>query len=244
MAPRLDIVPQAGSTNADLLARLQSGDVIAENYWLIADRQNHGRGRQGRQWLDAPGNFMGSTVVSISAHDPSPSSLSFVTALAVYETVVARLADPRVLQLKWPNDLLLGGRKLCGILLEREGNHAVVGVGVNLAAAPNVADRETSAMSQLGALPDRDHFARQLAENFALELSRWREFGTEPIFNRWQAAAHPVGTRLLVHNHVGTRIPGTFEGLEADGALRLRLDDGSTHVIHAGDVMLGSEDCA
>ncbi|GAA0279636.1 biotin--[acetyl-CoA-carboxylase] ligase [Alteraurantiacibacter aestuarii] len=238
MSPRLTFVPQTGSTNADLLARLQAGEALAENDWLIADRQVQGRGRQGRQWLDAPGNFMGSTVVRIGPHDPPPASLSFVTALAVYETVLPRLADPHALRLKWPNDLMLAGRKLCGILLERAGNWAVIGIGVNLAQAPAIADRETGAVSQAGTRPERDLFAQDLAVNFATEVQRWREFGTEAIFNRWQAAAHPVGTPLTVHDDSGRKVSGTFAGLGADGALRLRLEDGSSHVIHAGDVML------
>lgn len=185
---------------------------------------------------------MGSTVVRISDHDPAPSSLSFVTALAVYETIVTRLGDPSTLQIKWPNDLMLGGRKLCGILLEREGVHVVVGIGVNLAAAPAITDRATGALSQAGAKPDRDHFARDLAANFVTELQRWRQFGTDAIFSRWQAAAHPIGTRLAVHDDTGKRISGRYQGLEPDGALRLRLDDGSTHVIHAGDVMLEAKE--
>src|SRR5690606_23287947 len=109
---------------------------ISEGYWLVADRQTLGRGRQGRQWLDAAGNYMGSTVVHLGSQDPPPASLSFVAALAVYETVLPRLVGPRGLQLKWPNDVLLAGGKFCGLLLEREGESAVVGIGVNLAAAP------------------------------------------------------------------------------------------------------------
>ena len=88
-------VPETGSTNADLLALLAAGERIAEGDWLVADRQVRGRGRQGRSWLDAPGNLMGSTVVHVSPQDPPAASLSFVAALAVYETVVARLANPR-----------------------------------------------------------------------------------------------------------------------------------------------------
>ncbi|MGZ3264443.1 MAG: biotin--[acetyl-CoA-carboxylase] ligase [Croceibacterium sp.] len=106
------VVPETGSTNADLLAQLGSGDRVPEGDWLVADRQTGGRGRQARRWLDAAGNFMGSTVVHLSPQDPPPATLSFVAALAVYETVLARLGNPRELQLKWPNDVLLGGGKL------------------------------------------------------------------------------------------------------------------------------------
>jgi BirA family biotin operon repressor/biotin-[acetyl-CoA-carboxylase] ligase len=232
------VVPETGSTNADLLARLATGERVPEGDWLVADRQTGGRGRQGRSWLDGPGNFMGSTVVHVLPQDPAPASLSFVTALAVYETVLARLGNPRELQLKWPNDVLLGGGKFCGLLLEREGTSVVVGIGVNLASAPR-SDTQARALVEQGPVPDRDAFAAELAAQFDLELGRWRQFGLEPILNRWLAAAHRVGSALTVHEPNGSRVSGAFNGVEPDGAMRLRLADGSVRVIHAGDVMLG-----
>ena len=103
----------------DLLGRIARGEAVPEGYWLVADRQTEGRGRQGRNWLDAPGNFMGSTVVNLQPSDPLPASLSFVAAMAAYEVVVNHLAAPQSLVIKWPNDLMLAGAKLSGILLER-----------------------------------------------------------------------------------------------------------------------------
>lgn len=234
----IHIVPETGSTNADLLSRLAAGERLAEGDWLVADRQWQGRGRQGRAWLDGPGNFMGSTVVHVSPQDPPAASLSFVAALAVYEAVLARLQNPRELQLKWPNDVLLGGGKFCGLLLEREGTDVVVGIGVNLASAP-AAETEARALAELGPAPGRDAFAAGLAAQFDIEFGRWRQFGLEPILNRWLAAAHPPGSALTVHEPSGNRLTGAFDGLQPDGALRLRLADGSSRVIHAGDVMLG-----
>jgi len=235
----IQFVPETGSTNADLLARLADGERLAEGDWLIADRQSAGRGRQGRSWLDAPGNFMGSTVVHVSPQDPPAASLSFVAALAVYETVLSRVAVSRELELKWPNDVLLGGDKFCGLLLEREGDTVVVGIGVNLAAAPALDGRQARSLAEHGPAPDRDAFAADLAARFDVELGRWRQYGLEPILNRWLAAAHPAGTVLTVHEPGGAILSGMFAGLERDGALRLRLADGSLRVIHAGDVMLG-----
>jgi BirA family biotin operon repressor/biotin-[acetyl-CoA-carboxylase] ligase len=238
----INTIPETGSTNADLLARLAAGERLAEGDWLVADRQSLGRGRQGRTWLDGPGNFMGSTVVHVSPQDPPPASLSFVAALAVYETVLTRIGSPRGLELKWPNDVLLGGEKFCGLLLEREGETVVVGIGVNLANAPAVDDRRTRALAEFGPAPGRDAFAADLAGQFDLELGRWRQYGLEPILNRWLAAAHPPGSLLTVHEPNGTAVSGEFAGLERDGALRLRLADDVVRVIHAGDVMLGGAD--
>lgn len=241
MAIKLDIVEETGSTNADLLARISGEETIAEGHWLVADRQTRGKGRQGRNWLDGPGNFMGSTIVHLSSHDPPPASLSFASALAVHETLATRIADPRALRLKWPNDILLRDAKLCGILLEREGNHVVIGIGVNLAAAPLLQDRRTESLAHMGPAPDRDLFARDLARHFDSELGRWRQFGAASLFDRWMTAAHPLGTRMSMHDERGKPVSGLFEGLEPDGALRLRLPDGGTRVIHAGDVMLESD---
>ena len=232
-------VPETGSTNADLAAALRGGERVAEGEWLVADRQTAGRGRQGRDWLGGAGNFMGSTVVRLAPHDPPAPTLALLAGLALYETVSPLLADPSALSLKWPNDLLIGRAKLAGILLEREGDAVIVGIGVNLAAAPQVEGRETIACTALGPAPDRDGFAEALAAAFDRELERWRTVGTEPLLRRWQAAAHPLGTQLTVHEPYGTIASGTFAGLGPDGTLQLRLEDGTVRPIHAGDVSLG-----
>ena len=229
-------VPETGSTNADLLADLRAGYRVNEGDWLVADRQVAGRGRQGREWFDGAGNFMGSTVVRLAQADPPPASFALAAALAVYDTVLALLPNPSPLLLKWPNDLTFAGAKLSGILLEREADALVVGIGVNLAQAPDIVGRATVALSQLSPTPDREHFARALASSFARELDRWRTYGVEPLTRRWQAAAHPVGTPLTIAPPGEAALSGTFDGLTGDGALRLRTIDGATRVIHAGDV--------
>jgi BirA family biotin operon repressor/biotin-[acetyl-CoA-carboxylase] ligase len=234
----IEFVSETESTNANLAARIRAGDPVPEGYWLVTDRQSDGKGRQGREWLDGPGNFMGSTVVRLNGREPPPASLALVAGLAVYETVLARLLRPSQLELKWPNDLMLAGAKLAGILLEREGEAVIAGIGVNLARSPRVADRKTASLGQFGPAPDRDAFAADLAAAFEQEVARWRSFGLEPLLARWQAAAHPEGTVLSLHEAEGRQVSGTFAGLAPDGALRLRLADGTTQTIHAGEVSL------
>ena len=238
MRVAIETVAETGSTNADLVERIARDGLFAEGNWLVADRQTAGKGRQGRAWLDAPGNFMGSTAVRLDPQDPPVSTLSFVAALALYEVIVRRLTSPHVLTLKWPNDLLLDGAKLAGILLQRQGDYAVIGIGVNLAAAPMVEGRAAKALSSKGPAPARDAFARDLAEQMVLDVDRWRQFGFGPIRNRWTVAAHAVGERLAVHEPDGSTINGTFDGIGEDGALQLRLADGTIRVIRAGDVSL------
>ena len=232
-------VAETGSTNADLADALRAGERVSEGDWLVADRQTAGRGRQGRAWFDGAGNFMGSTVVRLGPADPPASTLALLAGLALYETVSPLLADPSALSLKWPNDLLVGRAKLAGILLEREGDAVVIGIGVNLAAAPDVEGRETTALASLGPAPDRDAFAEALAAIFDRELERWRTVGIEPMLRRWQAAAHPPGTPLTVHEASGEVVSGQFAGLAADGSLLLCLEDGAVRPIHAGDVSFG-----
>jgi len=236
----IETLAETGSTNADLTARLQRGEAVPEGYWLLADRQVSGRGRQGRPWSDAEGNFMGSTVVRMTGREPAPATLALVAGLAVYETVFKHMLLPAQLELKWPNDLLLAGAKLAGILLERERDAVVVGIGVNLAKAPRLAGVKVVSLGQFGPPPDRDTFAADLARNFSDEVERWRNFGLDPVLARWCAAAHPEGTRLNVSSGGPDRVEGAFVGLAPDGGLKLRLDNGNTLVVHAGDVSHGA----
>jgi BirA family biotin operon repressor/biotin-[acetyl-CoA-carboxylase] ligase len=234
----IESISQTGSTNGDLSARLKAGERIAEGHWLVADRQSAGRGRQGREWFDGHGNFMGSTVVYVQSGDPITPTLALVAGLAAYQAALPHCPDPVALRLKWPNDLMFANAKLAGVLLEREGDSVIAGIGVNLAAAPLVPGRETLALSKFGPAPDRDMFAASIAGHFAEELQRWRTYGTGPLINRWESAAHAKGTPLTVHEQSEGVISGAFDGLLPDGSLRLRLENGATRAIHAGDVML------
>lgn len=229
----IDIVSETGSTNADLAARLRTGEYVPEGHWLVADRQTRGRGRSGRAWSDGAGNFMGSCIVHRRRGDPLPASLALLAGLALHEVISPLLASPHRAMLKWPNDLMVGRAKLAGILLEGEGDAVIVGIGVNLAIAPEIPDRETVALAQVGKALSRDNFAAELARQFDRELARWRDFGLPPVIGRWCAAAHPVGTRLA--SEAGD---GVFYGLDEDGSLQLRLADGSLRTIHAGEVNL------
>ncbi len=234
----IETVHLTGSTNADLSARLAAGEQIGENYWLIADRQSAGRGRQGRSWFDGAGNFMGSTLVTLSPGDPPPGTLALLAGLAVHEVVTTRLAPPQRAELKWPNDVMIGSAKLAGILLERVGAQVIIGIGVNLAAAPQLPGRATIALAAYGPAPDRDQFAADLARQLAIELERWRSYGLGPVIVRWLAAGHPIGTPLEVGEPDEQKLAGTFAGLTDDGALQLRLADGTCHGIHAGEIRL------
>jgi BirA family biotin operon repressor/biotin-[acetyl-CoA-carboxylase] ligase len=204
-----------------------------EGDWLVALDQEAGRGRQGREWVSEPGNFFGSTLVELGAGDPAAPSLSLAAGLALIEAVdVAAPGLP--LMLKWPNDLLLGSAKLAGILLERSGERVVAGFGVNLAEAPLLGDREAASLNA-DILPQA--FAPLLAGSFTRMMALWRCSEPEAFARAWLARAHPVGTRLTVHSGQQETVSGSFDGIEADGALRLRCG-GGVELIRAGDVEL------
>lgn len=234
----IQIVEETGSTNADLAKRARAGDM-QEGQWLVARRQTAGKGRQGREWFDGSGNFMGSTLVTLKPNDPPPATLSFVAALALYDAVGEALIQSNRPVLKWPNDVLLKDGKLSGILLELVGDHVVVGIGVNLARAPKLEDRKTAALSDYGPAPSVDWFSDCLARFFAQRLSAWRQGGLAPILKEFlEGSLHRPGTHINVHDTDGSRVEGMFAGLEqSDGALRLRLADGSERVIRAGDIV-------
>jgi BirA family biotin operon repressor/biotin-[acetyl-CoA-carboxylase] ligase len=234
----ITLVEETGSTNADLAAAIRAGEGWPEGQWLVARRQTAGRGRQGREWFDGAGNLMGSTAVLLGEGGPPPASLSFVAALAVRDAVAEVLCEGESLALKWPNDVLLDGGKLSGILLEMVRGAIVVGIGVNLAHAPQLPDRKTAALADVSPAPPLADFAESLAAHFAHRLENWRTYGLGATLQAFLAASiHAQGSPLTVHDTDGSRLSGTFAGLEeSDGALRLRLADGSERVIRAGDI--------
>jgi len=234
----IETVAEIASTNSALLARLGGGETIGEGNWLIADRQTAGRGRAGRSWSDGHGNFMGSTVAHVRAGDPPAPTLSLVAGVALHRTICAVTRALPGLQLKWPNDVLVDGAKLAGILLERHGDAVVVGIGFNLAQAPAVGDRPTIALATLGHGIARDDFARSLADEWREALALWHEQGWAALREDWLARAHPRGTLLSVHDRDAGLIIGAFAGLDRDGVALLRLADGEQRAIHAGDMEL------
>lgn len=218
-------LPEVGSTNDWLLARAAT---LHDGHWVVADRQTAGRGRRGRAWSDGAGNLMASVLV----HSIGPvQQLSFVMAVALQDAVltVAGQGGER-LRLKWPNDLLLDGQKLSGILLERSGDALVIGVGVNIAQAPM-----GTSLAAAGLAVIRDDLLTALIHRFAALRAEWQDQGFTPIRERWLAAAAGLGEPLVAR--LGQEeVFGRFAGLEADGALSLRLDDGRIRTIHAGEV--------
>lgn len=181
-------------------------------------------------------------MVRLRPTDPPAPTLALVAAVGVEDAVSAYLLSGLghvgKAQIKWPNDLLIDGAKLAGILLERAGDAIVIGIGVNLAHHPDDLDRPATSLAARGAPVAPGDFIETLAESFARWLGSWRGEGLGPVRQRWLERAHPVGAALTARLPDGSAIDGLFDGLDSDGALILRLASGERRVIHAGDVFL------
>ena len=208
-----------------------------EGDWLVARRQDAGRGRQGRDWQGLDGNFFGSTLIELERDDARAATLSLVAGLALLDAVEA-VAPQADLMLKWPNDLMLGGAKLAGILLERSDRRVVAGFGVNLAAAPEIDGKATAALAPHAKIAPQA-FAPLLAGAFARMLAAWRSSPTSAIVMAWMQRGHPIGTPLTVHDEGGAPREGIFAGLNDGGALMLETPE-ELLVVRAGDVTLAS----
>jgi BirA family transcriptional regulator, biotin operon repressor / biotin---[acetyl-CoA-carboxylase] ligase len=220
-----------GSTNDWLLEKAPD---LLDGHWVIADRQTAGRGRRGRAWSDGAGNLMASVLVRSGG---AVQQLSFVAALALRAALVG--SDPALagrLRLKWPNDVLLDGGKFAGILLERAGDGLVIGFGVNIVSHPQVSERPATSLAAAGALtPAPRALLEALRATFAVFRAQWADGGFEPIRTQWLAHAGGLGDRIAARLGDET-LEGRFDGLQPDGALALRLDDGTLRPVHAGEI--------
>lgn len=197
-----------------------------------ADEQSAGRGRSGRAWHSAPGNLFLSVLLRPAGNTAKAGFYALLAGVAVREALASFLPDPAALTLKWPNDLLLAGRKLAGILLESasapEGGLAwlVIGIGANLASAPSIASRATASLADAGIAPPSPEAA---AHAVLARLGHWRTIleseGFPPIRTAWLAHAHPLGAPLAFRAAGGVRT-GRFAGLTTTGALRLETGAG------------------
>ena len=229
-------VPETTSTNSDMLALAATG--AEEGLWLRAEVQTAGRGRMGRGWESPIGNLYVSTLVRLRPSDPPAPTLAFVAAVALFDTCKS-YAPAAAFALKWPNDVLVGEAKISGILLERAEDAVVIGMGVNLGFHPVGLDRPVTSFAAMGVdRPDPGHFCEDLAGCFGEWLGIWRAGGLDAIRGAWTSRAFAEGTAIFANLPDGTSLSGSFAGLGGDCALLLRLADGQTRAIHAGDVFL------
>ena len=241
--PPIEAYAELDSTSAEARRRAEAGE--GGPVWITAAVQTAGRGRRGRAWDTSLGNLAATLLFTTDKPPVEAAQVSFLAALAAAELAETCLG-PDIARLKWPNDLLIHGRKSAGILVE-SGVRAdgrlwlALGIGINLAHAPTDVERPAVAFAEFmnRAPPTPADALEVLASAFERWRLVWEAQGFAPIAKAWTAHAYGLGApceaRLPNQTH-----RGVAEGLDPDGALRLRLDDGAILRITAGDVFFGA----
>ncbi|MEC7962426.1 MAG: biotin--[acetyl-CoA-carboxylase] ligase [Pseudomonadota bacterium] len=236
------VLASIDSTNAEA-ARI--ADHLAGPEWILALEQTAGRGRRGRAWVNPVGNFAATLVLHPTEPPEVVALRSFVASLALYDAFVAVTGRPQGLSLKWPNDVLLNGGKVAGILLESVGmardiRHIGIGIGVNLKEAPGAdqveegALRPVSLLSETGIAVSPEEFLDALAPAYAHHEAQFRIYGFEPIRALWLDRAARLGEVITARSMRDERT-GTFETVDAAGNLVLSTAKGR-ETIAAADI--------
>jgi len=226
-----------GSTNAEALSLARQGE--SGPLWVVADRQTAGRGRRGRTWISQPGNLYASLLLTASAPPEHWPELSFVAALAAHDAVVEVAPDlkPR-LAIKWPNDLVLAGAKFAGILIEGENGGVAIGIGINCAGHPAGMDYPATDLAAAGAPVSPAALFGALSVKMIGRIAQWNGGeGFSTVRTDWLARAAGVGEDVRVRL-ADREVIGRFEAIDHAGSLVLRLPDGKTTTIAAGDVFM------
>lgn len=225
------------STNAEALALAAQGE--RGPLWVTAVRQSAGRGRRGRAWVSEPGNLYASLLLTEPAPPEHWPELAFVAALAVHDAVAEAARTLRTqLAIKWPNDLLLGGRKFAGILIEGQGaDHVVVGIGVNCARHPADTDHPATDLAAAGVELTVEALFTVLSSKMLGRLAQWNggeHFST--IRTDWlsRASGRSESIRVKLQEE---ELVGRFDDIDDSGRLVLSLPDGERKIIAAGDVV-------
>lgn len=235
----LSVVARTGSTNEDALKAGASG--TPHGALFVADEQQAGRGRLGRTWHSPPGqNLYFSLLLRPSADAANLASVTLVAGLAVAEAV-ARFLPAGVVGIKWPNDVLVGGRKLAGILVEASTmkgrvEHVVVGIGLNVHQtqfAPDIAPIATSIAREAGAAPSRLDVLAAVLERLDARLATFDEQGVGPMLEALRALDVLQGKAIRVND-----VEGTGDGIDESGQLRVRTASGEVALVNAGEVKL------
>jgi len=234
------LLPSVDSTNAHAMRLSPSSPA-----WIVAGEQTGGRGRRGRPWISPRGNFYGTLALRPEGPVASVALRSFVAALALREACVALTGLPDSFRLKWPNDVLLNGGKLAGILLESSGvggtvTQLAIGMGVNLIASPSSETVEPGAvppvnlLSETGLRVTPETFLAALAPAFARWEARLCADGFAPVRTAWLTQAARLGEPVTARTGSQTRT-GIFAGLDEGGALILDAPEGR-QAIPAADI--------
>jgi BirA family biotin operon repressor/biotin-[acetyl-CoA-carboxylase] ligase len=215
-----------------LKKQVPSGTVVA------AREQTQGRGRREREWLSATGENLTFSLLLRGKYDPRHlPSASMAAAIAVAEFLEAEGLKPA---LKWPNDVLVNGRKICGILSDGVAGSVIVGIGlnVNMPSADHIDQPATSVLIETGTRRDVDQLLEKLLKRLSIRLDEWAQGGFSKVRTNWEAKVPNLGKTVTVRDG-GAMRSGILEGFGADGELLLRDESGKVMPVWAGDVSNG-----
>jgi BirA family biotin operon repressor/biotin-[acetyl-CoA-carboxylase] ligase len=232
------------STNAEARRLAEQGE--GDGLLICAAEQTAGRGRYRRDWQSPPGNLYCSFLLRPDCSLGVATQLGFVASLAVAETMDAVLAQPGAARCKWPNDVLVQGRKIAGILLESAAypdgrtDWMIVGIGINVCSHPSglpACYAATCLVAEGASTVSRDGVRERLAECLAERIDQWRDSGFPPIRRAWLARAFGLHKPIRV-SLTAEMVEGTFADLDDTGALLVATPSGMRTII-AGDVFVG-----
>ena len=235
------IVDETESTNSEALKLAESTDKPT---FVVAKKQTNGRGRIDRSWSDPSGNFSGSILIKIDEDLQNLALRSFVAALSVFDAIDQKIGKEHELLIKWPNDLLLNGRKICGILLETRNFGTipalVIGIGVNLLSSPNLeqiknsAVRPGSIMGETDVKLDQIDFSESIAHHFALRENQLRTMGFPKIREIWMDRAAKLGKKITARTP-NFEYHGIFDSVDEKGQL-VMVNNGEKKKISAAEI--------
>lgn len=238
---RLKVFDKLDSTNSEALRLATAGE--ASGLWVWAHNQEAGRGRSGRSWESLSGNLCCSLLLRPQCPVSATPQLGFVTGVALHQTLAQSVSEASQadIRLKWPNDLLIDGRKAGGILLESQlqpNDHiaVVIGIGINVAAYPETPDFPAISLQEKGSQATAGDVLAMLARELDASLKVWDNgAGFAAVRKAWLERTHVPGTPISV-KLPNEMLIGTFAGLDDQGALVLSLSDGREKLVTAGDV--------
>lgn len=228
------------STNGEAVRMAAAGAV--GHTWVVAQRQTAGKGRRGREWVSPQGNLFASLLYALDCDLATASQLSFVTALAVRDVIADILRTNELVTCKWPNDILVGGKKISGILLETAPpSHVVIGIGINVIHHPEVALYPATNLTDESGLANEGGqditttiVFERLVHAMSHWISIWQDHGFFHIRKAWRKNAHGLRQEITVRlPH--EEITGRFIDLDESGALILEFEGERRHIT-AGDV--------
>ena len=226
------------SSSSDLAWRAAEDGAASGTAFLVGE-QTAGRGRRGAVWSSARGGMYLSILLRPAIASDAFFGLSFIAALAIREELAARLVGKDV-RLKWPNDVLAGGGKICGILLEARGDTVVIGTGVNIAPVMPVggARLPPASVHDLGGLDvTPEDLAESYGRNLLARLDGFVQAGFDPVRLEWLRHCAHIEGQVRVSTGADV-VEGLFVDLDSDGALVLRDDAGDLNRVTTGDVEL------